>query len=660
MKSLKSFVPSIRARKVLKKPMRPAMLHASVLLFSLIFLHGSLASAQIRQSELFLDDGYGGILTLTTAVGGGNLQFPSGTGTILTTGATGSITTLGMITGGIWDASTIGPAYGGTGLATYTPYAMLAGGTTSTGNLQQVSNVSAISGMVLTYVSSTALPTWQNAAGGGSGILNQTTQQATSNFNLSGIGAAPTFSGEDGTTGGALTVRGGNGSAGAGGQLTLAAGTSTTAGAGVAINAGGAASGTTNQNAGGVIIDPGSSTGTGSGSTITLNAAPVGTTGTTTNSTIAAATISALSSTSAQLQVGTVGSINGNLALASSTASTALTTIQAGAPTTAIIYVLPTTAPTAGEVLSSTAPVSGVATLSWSGGAGAGGGAIFGDGSDGAVTFNGTTTYNSFSSLSGSTYTLTRDIFCSGITVSSGVTIIPNGYRIYCNGTLSNAGIISANGANGGNGTSSLGGLAGVAGNNTGPLGGGVAGGAGGAAGNNNGSPGNSTTNSGGGNGGKGGESTGDNLAGNAGTASLTTTGVGGSSAYHSFTAANTGFIQNTSGILFLVGGAGGSGGGSNTGQGGGGGGAGGGVLLIDSYIISNTGTIEALGGNGGSSNGSNGGVGAGGGGGLILFLTHTSSVGGTVSVAAGTPGTTGSTTSDVAASAGKIITLNN
>ena len=54
-------------------------------------------------------------------------------------------------------------AQGGTGLATMTAYAVLTGGTTSTGALQQVSGVGT-SGQVLTSNGAAQLPTWQTAS----------------------------------------------------------------------------------------------------------------------------------------------------------------------------------------------------------------------------------------------------------------------------------------------------------------------------------------------------------------------------------------------------------------------------------------------------------------------------------------------------------------
>jgi hypothetical protein len=74
----------------------------------------------------------------------------------------GQVTGIGNSTGGV----TMYPleiAEGGTGVASFTPYAVLAGGTSSTGALQQVSGLGT-SGYVLTSNGAGALPSWQAAA----------------------------------------------------------------------------------------------------------------------------------------------------------------------------------------------------------------------------------------------------------------------------------------------------------------------------------------------------------------------------------------------------------------------------------------------------------------------------------------------------------------
>jgi len=64
------------------------------------------------------------------------------------------------------DPTTLTVPVGGTGLTSTTAYAILAGGTTSTGALQQVSGVGT-SGQVLTSNGAGALPSWQAASGNG-------------------------------------------------------------------------------------------------------------------------------------------------------------------------------------------------------------------------------------------------------------------------------------------------------------------------------------------------------------------------------------------------------------------------------------------------------------------------------------------------------------
>lgn len=61
---------------------------------------------------------------------------------------------------------TLPVANGGTGLSTTTAYGLIAAGTTSTGNFQQVSGTGT-SGQLLTSNGAGALPTWQNAPASG-------------------------------------------------------------------------------------------------------------------------------------------------------------------------------------------------------------------------------------------------------------------------------------------------------------------------------------------------------------------------------------------------------------------------------------------------------------------------------------------------------------
>ena len=88
---------------------------------------------------------------------------------------------------------------------------------------------------------------------------------------------------------------------------------------------------------------------------------------------------------------------------------------------------------------------------------------LFGDGSDGPLTFDGTTVNGLLAaprnlnlSATSSVYTLTRSIFATDLTVKSGYTINTNGFRIFCTGTLiiESTGVISYAGNDGKNGGS--------------------------------------------------------------------------------------------------------------------------------------------------------------------------------------------------------------
>lgn len=265
----------------------------------------------------------------------------------------------------------------------------------------------------------------------------------------------------------------------------------------------------------------------------------------------------------------------------------------------------------------------------------------FGDGSDGAITFDGTTTVLGLVP-SANVYTLTRDIFLSSGTVAAGVTIKEAGFRIYCSGTLTNAltGKIQNNGNAGGASSAGTGGAAGAA-TGTGSAGGiGAAGGAGGSGNNAGSAGGNSAIGFPGATGGSGaGGGDGTHAGGAAGTFTALVAAKGGARAL--FQAYACGVFGST-GLNVFGGGAGGGGGsGDNADAGGGGGGSGGGVCWIAARTLVNNGAITATGGAGsaGTSAAHNAGGGGGGDGGVVITITRSLSGTGTATAAGGLGG---------------------
>lgn len=309
---------------------------------------------------------------------------------------------------------------------------------------------------------------------------------------------------------------------------------------------------------------------------------------------------------------------------------------------------------------------------------------VFGDGSDGDVTL----------SVNAS---LTTDTYYNNLTINNGITLNPNGYRIFVKGTLTfiGTGKIAANGGAGNNGSNAVGGAGGSGGSGgtaahgAGTLPASVAGGDGGAGPNSstgcpastNGTAGSSATKALAGIGSGGG-------AGGNGSNGCTSPGTGGAAGSISGTVFNK--IRNvisafqlldnnpTITAFTIASGSGGGGGGqsgrtssflSAGGGGGGGGGAGapGGFTWVAArkiVTVNGNNYLEAkggIGGNGGTGSaannaGSGGGGGGGGGRGGVVVLIYSSKTGtGTISVAGGAPGTGGAagTGSDGNGSAG-------
>ena len=274
-------------------------------------------------------------------------------------------------------------------------------------------------------------------------------------------------------------------------------------------------------------------------------------------------------------------------------------------------------------------------------------GGIFGDGSDGSATLDGTATM-AWASRSGSVYTMTRDAYLTSLAISSGVTLVMAAtatYRLFCAGTVANAGTISANGASASGTTQGAGlGSDSLAGSGAGGTPTTGAGGAGATA------PGaligaGVASSGGAGSGGAGGGRGGVNSN---SVSPLRMTAVLG-----------TGTVSAL-GALKQLGGAsgGGAGGGDGTNKGGGGG-AGGGVIGIAAHAVVNTGTISAAGGAGGTPPAGNCGGGGGGGGGLIWVATLAAWTAGTTAVAGGAAGTAaGSGSNGIAGGSGNVLNV--
>jgi hypothetical protein len=256
---------------------------------------------------------------------------------------------------------------------------------------------------------------------------------------------------------------------------------------------------------------------------------------------------------------------------------------------------------------------------------------MFGDGSDGAATLDGTATVTwatlSPSGASG-VYTMTRDVHSTGLVVNSGITLKPAGYRIFCQGTVTNGGTISVAGntattSTGGSstGNGSVGSGRGGGNGGTGVSGAGAAGGSNGI-----GAP-NGAAGAGG--------------AGTSGTGGAAGTPTALPSGWYrlpfTLLTGNTGaFLAND----VIAGAPGGGGGGSDaSSNAGGGGGSGGGLVVIFAWSVVNNGTITVAGGGGAAAAAGNAGGGGGGGGGAILVYTLIAWAAGTTTVTGGTGG---------------------
>jgi hypothetical protein len=278
---------------------------------------------------------------------------------------------------------------------------------------------------------------------------------------------------------------------------------------------------------------------------------------------------------------------------------------------------------------------------------GSGGGTsvgMFGDGSDGTATLDGTATV-AWASKSGSTYTMTRDAYLTSLTINTSVQLNTVNFKIFCTGTVTVTGTLASNGLN----ATSATGAAAQSGSTI-----------------DGNSAGSGTITGAGGTGGSSGTRFGTGTGSGGGAGSTGTAGPGGGAQRTTVSPFRIPFLiltgytiwQNTA---YPVGGAcGGGGGGGDGTYAGGGGGAGGGILCVFAHAVVNNGVMEALGGNGFTPVNGNCGGGGGGGGGVVLAYTLAAWTGtGTTSAAGGTQGSgVGTGAAGTAGTAGTVLNV--
>ena len=113
----------------------------AIMVAALITAFCTVASAQVRQTVLYIDDGNGNFTKITGAHNGGDFSFPTGGGTILTTSMT----------------SPLGPTLGGTGIGSYNTGDLLYASAANTLSVLPIGSAN----QVLTVVG--GVPTWQPA-----------------------------------------------------------------------------------------------------------------------------------------------------------------------------------------------------------------------------------------------------------------------------------------------------------------------------------------------------------------------------------------------------------------------------------------------------------------------------------------------------------------
>jgi hypothetical protein len=146
--------------------------------FAASLFFASASHAQVRQTNLYIDNGSGAFTDLKGG-GTGTITFPAVTGTVLTTGNLSAITALGTITSGVWNGTAIGLQYGGTGVdgTNVAPFYVFAGP-----NAAGPNGNATFRPLVAGDIPSLS----------GNYIVNSASPQASSNFNISGTGTIGT------------------------------------------------------------------------------------------------------------------------------------------------------------------------------------------------------------------------------------------------------------------------------------------------------------------------------------------------------------------------------------------------------------------------------------------------------------------------------------
>jgi hypothetical protein len=274
----------------------------------------------------------------------------------------------------------------------------------------------------------------------------------------------------------------------------------------------------------------------------------------------------------------------------------------------------------------------------------------FGDGSDGALVFDGVATVLGLVPVA-SLYTLLRDIFATTIAVSAGVNILSNGFRVYAKTSITGPGTIERIGNPGG---VTFGGSGFTSRTLPGSASGGAENAAGLAGGVN--APRGYT-----GVGGHGGIGTGGGGLG--GTTGATIPAATGDirTAVEAMEAVCFSASTGITGVGSSAPGGGGGQSGGFSGSEGGGGGAGGGYVAVASPLIAGGLTVSAKGGTGGPGSAFGGFFGSGGGGGaggIVVVVTNGALPAIDVSGGVGGTGSGGTSTAGLAGSAGLAITF--